>query len=124
MAKADKGKTIVIINNTEYNKKTLDFINTNEIMKLTKDPTKTFHKKAMETIKQCQLIINKNQTKYLIQKKPQAPTLKAQIKLHKTGMPIRPVINNINAPTYKLANFLAKSISSYLPLQHQYNVKN
>ena len=45
MAKADKGKTIVIINNTEYNKKTLDFINTNEIMKLTKDPTKTFHKK-------------------------------------------------------------------------------
>ena len=123
MAKADKGKTIVIINNTEYNKKTLDFINTNEITKLTKDPTNTFHKKVTETIKQCQLIINKNQTKYLIQKKPQAPTLKAQIKLHKTGMPIRPVINNINAPTYKLAKFLAKSITSYLPLQHQYNVK-
>ena len=93
-------------------------------MKLSKDPTKTFHKKVIETIKQCQLIINKNQTKCLIQKKPQAPTLKAQIKLHKTGMPIRPVINNINGPTYKLAKFLAKIITSYLPLQHQYNIKN
>jgi thermostable 8-oxoguanine DNA glycosylase len=83
-----------------------------------------FHKKVVESIKQCQLIINKNQTKYLAQKKTQAPTLKAQIKLHKTESPIRPVVNNIKAPTYKLAKFLAKNITSYLNLQHQYNAKN
>jgi len=30
-----------------------------------------------------------------MQKKPQPPTLKAQLKLQKPGNPIRPIINNI-----------------------------
>ena len=34
-----------------------------------------------------------------MQKKPQPPTLNTQIKLRKTGKPIRLVIKNINAPT-------------------------
>ena len=93
ITKADKGKTIVIIDNIEYNKKTLEFINNNSILKLNKDPTNNFQKKIIETLKQCQLIINKNQIKHLIQRKPQAPTLKAQIKLHKIGTPIRPIVN-------------------------------
>jgi hypothetical protein len=41
--------------------------------------------------------------KFLTQKKASPPTLKAQLKLHKTDIPIRPVINNRTAPAYKLA---------------------
>ena len=60
--------------------------------------------------------------KYLLQKKPQAPTLKAQIKIHKPGNPIRPVINNMNAPAYKISKYLVKK--ECLKLEHQFTKKN
>jgi hypothetical protein len=34
-------------------------------------------------------------------KDPTPPTLKAQLKIHKPGIPIRPVVNNRTAPAYK-----------------------
>jgi hypothetical protein len=45
-------------------------------------------------------------SKYMTQMKPQAPCLNALIKTHKVDKPIRLVINNIHAPSYKLAKFL------------------
>ena len=55
---------------------------------------------------------------------PKAPELKAQIKLHKPGNPIRPTVNNTGAPNYKLARFLPKSLKAYIQLKHQYKVVN
>jgi len=39
-------------------------------------------------------------------------------------MPIRPVINNINAPAYNLAELLNKQLHILLPLPNIYTVKN
>ena len=50
------------------------------------------------------LFTDKHKIKYLAHKKPLPPKLKAQLKLHKPDIPVRPVINNMNAPTYKLEN--------------------
>jgi hypothetical protein len=44
--------------------------------------------------------------------------------LHKQGNPIRPVVNNINEPAYKLAKYLAKTLQEHIQLKYQYNVKN
>jgi hypothetical protein len=52
--------------------------------------------------------MHKNQIKHHIQKKPRLPFLKAQIKIHKPDNPIRPVVNNICAPAYKVSKFMAK----------------
>jgi len=41
-----------------------------------------------------------------MQKNPTPPKLNARIKIHKPNNPIRPVVNNINAPTYKIAKKL------------------
>ena len=48
---------------------------------------------------QCTGIIDKRKHKYIICMKPSTPQLKAHIKTHKEGMPIRPVVNNVNAPS-------------------------
>jgi hypothetical protein len=56
--------------------------------------------------------------------KPGAPTLNALIKLHKDNEPIRPVVNNIHAPTYKLAKFFRKWLSETLQLSNTYTVYN
>jgi hypothetical protein len=99
----DKDKTIVIIDSDKYSKKVHTFLTENNFHTIKKIPTDKDQKQLLKILQQCNLIIDKKQIKYLMQKKPQPPTLKAQIKLHKLGNPIRQVINNINVPTYKIA---------------------
>jgi len=124
ITRADKGKTTVIIDIGDYNNKTLDFINSNNFKTLNIDPTNKFQKNVKESLIQCNIVISKKQVKYLTQNKPHAPKLKAQLKLQKQGNPIRPVVNNINAPAYKLAKFLTKTLKEYIILKYQYNVIN
>ena len=69
-------------------------------------------------------VFHKEQYKYLTVRNPNPPTLKAQIKLHKDGNPIRPVINNIHAPSYKAARRLNKILQQCLNLGNQYTVVN
>ena len=64
------------------------------------------------------------ETKHLMQKNPQPSTLKAQLKLHKPGNPIRPVINNMTATSYKIAIHINNKINGYLCFNNRYNVKN
>ena len=59
-----------------------------------------------------------------ITKKPLPPTLKEQLKLHKPDIPIRPVNNNMNAPTYKIAKYLIRLLNRHLTPKNQYNVQN
>ena len=66
------------------------------------DPTQKFQRTVQNTLKQCKNIIDPIKIKQVHQMNPQAPKLKAKIKIHKPEAPIRPVINNTNAPTNKL----------------------
>ena len=78
----------------------------------------------MKTLQQSDLIINKKEIKHLMQKNPKTPTLKAQLKIHKLGKPSRPVINNMNAPSYKITKHQVNKLNGCLRLSNQYNVKN
>jgi hypothetical protein len=104
IVRADKGKTMVIINSDEYSKKVHTFLTENNFHTLQENPTKD-HKQLLKTLQQCNLSIDKKQMKYLTQKEPQLPTLKVQIKLYKPSSPIRSIISHTNA-TYKLAKHL------------------
>lgn len=57
-------------------------------------------------------------------KKPTSPTLKAQLILHKPNMPIRTVIKNMNAPTYKLAKHLIRMLIEHITLNNSFIVTN
>jgi hypothetical protein len=56
--------------------------------------------------------------------KPTAPNLNAYIKAHKWGEPLRPVINNIQAPPYRTAKFLNKKLQNLINLPNTYTTKN
>jgi hypothetical protein len=58
--------------------------------------------KQIQDFKSCSNITNTQMKKQFIQISPKAPKLMAQIKLHKNKMPIRTVVNNIDASSYKL----------------------
>jgi len=102
----------------------LTFLTTNNFLTLPRDPTDRYQKLIHKTMQACNLIINKQQIKYLTQKKPSPPILKAQLKLHKTDIPIRHIINNRSAPSYKLAKHLTKILNQYITLNNHYNVIN
>jgi len=50
--------------------------------------------------------------------------LKAQLKLHKPNIPIRPVVNNRTAPSYKIAKKLNNILKQHLNLDNSYTVEN
>jgi len=84
ITQADKGKMIVILNSNEYSEKVHFFLTANNFNILTKDLTEKFHNVVHRTMQKSNLIIDKKQIKFLTQKKASLPTLKAQLKLHKT----------------------------------------
>jgi hypothetical protein len=94
------------------------------MLQLPKDPTNHYQKQLLQTIQKCTSIIHKGQVKYLTQMKPIARRLEALIKTHKPNNPIRPVINNIGAPSYKLAKFLNNRLHHLINLPYTYTVKN
>ena len=61
---------------------------------------------------------------HLTQKNTAPPTLKAQLKLHKPDIPIRPVVNNRTAPSYKAAKKLNNILKQHLNLENLYTVEN
>lgn len=55
---------------------------------------------------------------------PQAPSFKGLPKLHKEGLPIRPLVNFISAPSYKLTKKLDKLPRQHLTVGNSHSFKN
>jgi hypothetical protein len=55
--------------------------------------------------------------------KPMAPKLNVYIKTPKENEPIRPVVNNIDAPAYKTAKDLNNKLNGLINLPHTYTTK-
>jgi len=90
IAKADKGKTIVIIHTQDYTNKVYTFLTENNFCTIPQDPTKKYLAIILKTLQ-------------LIQKNPTPATLNMLLKLHKPVILIRLVFNNVGAPSYKTA---------------------
>jgi len=124
LVKANKGRTTVIIYKEQYTNKIHNFLTENNIQPLHKNPINKDCKHIQEILQQNNLIFNKRQVKYLLPKNPTPPTLNAQLKLHKPNKPIRPVVNNKNAPTYKTAKKPNDILKQCLCLDNPYNTIN
>jgi hypothetical protein len=109
---------MVIIDKNKLDEKINDFVTENQIHTLNKDPTKMYLKQMQQTIQKCN-IIQKQKHGSLLNIKPLAPQLKVYIKTHKSNYPIRSVINNIQAPTYKTAKFMSRKQQELLPLPYE-----
>jgi hypothetical protein len=124
IAQADKGKTTVIIHKQDYHNKVHNFLLENNFQPLPNDPIKKDKALITKILRQCHLIIPKTHIQHLTQKHPAPPSLKAQLKLHKPGIPIRPVVNNRTTPSYKVAKKLNGILKQHLNLDNLYTVNN
>ena len=115
ITRADKGKTTVIIYTFDYNH---TFLSDNNFC------TRYDHRTIQKTLQECDRIIDRKQIKFLTQKNQTPPTLNALLKLHKADIPIRPVVNNRNAPAHKTTRWLNTILNNHLHLNNHYNTIN
>lgn len=105
--KADKGGVIVIMNKKDYDKNMLDHLNNNGCYTILK---KNPIGKVSKIIKGLIKASNEHNTKNLIETNPYTPRIYGAPKIHKEGVPIRPIVNTICGPTYHLAKYLPKKL--------------
>lgn len=60
----------------------------------------------------------------MIESNPSAPKFKCQVKIQKEGLPIRPIVSFINAPSYKLSKDISKIVKETYQYGEKYSVKN
>ena len=118
---ADKGNATVIMDRVEYSNKLADLIGNSA--KVKKDHT-------LKTERNLSQILGKNkylipQTKYgqLIQYDSKLPHIYGLPKIHKDGIPLRPIVSNRGSACHPLSRFLVEIISPLTGKSSSY-VKN
>jgi hypothetical protein len=80
VTKADKNKAIVVIKRETLDQKIHTFLQENDITQINKDPTEVYQRQIQQALQECNLVIEKERGKYLINKKPAVPKLNTYIK--------------------------------------------
>jgi hypothetical protein len=123
MLKQYKNYNTCLLNKDVLEQKVMAFIQENHITRPNKDPTDLFKKQIQQALQKCSTLVQKSKHRYLMNIKHTAPSLSANIKTHKQDEPKRPVINNIQAPSYRTAKLLNKKFQSQIDLQNTYTTK-
>ena len=122
--KADKGNTVVAIKRDEYISKTLQFLDPKQFKIIKRDPTELYQKFVNSIIINCKSLFNDRDLRLLSIMNPQAPKMYSLIKLHKTGLPIRPVVSFFSAPSYKVSKKLIDLIKNYTCFSSKFQIIN
>jgi hypothetical protein len=91
--KADKGNSMVILHETNYNNKVHNFIANNNFTLVPQDTNKRLQRIVRTAINECKDIIPKEAKWKYVPLKPTAPKIRGLIKIHKEDFSIRPVVN-------------------------------
>jgi hypothetical protein len=110
ITQADKGNSTVVLDKQEYEEKLVRVTETETFMKLKKDPTEAEARKVTKLLTECEKRgeISREERLRLTVKAPRCPVLFGLPKLHKEGVPLRPIVSFIDSPTYLLAKELAR----------------
>ena len=125
---ADKGASLVIMDRTEYNKKTEELLNTGTYKKIPQDPTKKKKNKLISILKNIKAAGGLNEETYRRLYPTAAVPSKfyGLPKIHKPGIPLRPIVSSIGAATYNTAKELAKILKPLVGMSahHVHNTRD
>ena len=120
--KADKSPIYVLRDRDEYLKKLNVILSDKEKFKLiTKNPCEGLKQKANSLITALNAAVGDIHLQKIVGDYDPG-YIYGNVKTHKSGNPLRPIISQIPTPTYNLAKSLNKIISPYIP--NQYTIKS
>lgn len=109
---ADKGNATVVLNKHDYDTKIRTLLDDATYRKIPKDPTTKIERRTTLLINESKL--SEPIRKSLKPKESHPPRLYGLPKIHKTNIPLRPIVSAINSPTYRLARYLASELKPLL----------
>ena len=120
--RADKSAIYVIMNKSEYLHKVKDLLkDTSKFKQISNNPTERLKQEANKVIEALNAASDDIKLPKIIGDFQPGYTY-GNVKIHKDGYPLRPIISQIPTPTYNLAKSLNKIISPFIP--SKYTVKS
>ena len=127
--KQDKGRGVVVIGKHKYIEKCMSFLTTKQFKQVDSDPTKTLESKVQRSLRKLKSKLSPYEYKKLYPTGSSPGKFYGTAKWHNLpangkiyGLPIRPIVSNINTATYQLAKHLSKVLS---PLREsEQNIKS
>ncbi|XP_058840547.1 uncharacterized protein LOC131696034, partial [Topomyia yanbarensis] len=121
---ADKGNRTVIMYKHEYDRKMTLLLNEPNYRVVSKDPTPSVQRQTNSLITRLLnlKLINSQTSIRLKSTTSVCPRIYGQPKAHKPNLPLRPVVPNITAPTYKLSKYIANILKR--SQQSEYNISD
>ncbi|XP_075980176.1 uncharacterized protein LOC142979382 isoform X1 [Anticarsia gemmatalis] len=107
--KADKGNATVVMNTTDYQQKVRDLLCDNKVYKpVSYNPTTRVTRRIRTLIQDNKDLFTEDEYERLYKPKShQPPKLYGLPKIHKSNVPLRPIVSQIASPTYDLAKYVA-----------------
>jgi hypothetical protein len=106
---ADKGNATVVLNTSNYKQKIASLLEDPVYRKLTKDPTDTIERKTTSLLRKSSL--TEGTRRQLSPAGSRPPTMYGLPKIHKDGVPLRPIVSNIGTPMYQLSKHLSRILN-------------
>ena len=125
--KADKGNATVVMNTEDYEKKVNSLLSdecTYEKLPTRPNPVNQITTRINQYVWNLYRNekINKKCYYYLRCSNAITPRFYGLPKIHKSSVPLRPIVSFVNSPTYNLSKFLSRVLSSLL--KNNYSVRN
>ena len=116
MTQADKGGCVIIMDSSEYLRKLNDLLADAETYVKKEDGfgAKQSKKNQQKCAKDPEKIRRGKKLIHLLEEAPKSPKLKGLPKVHKDGIPMRPIISGVGSAPHKIARVLAKPLSKAL----------
>ncbi|KAG8239039.1 hypothetical protein J437_LFUL018288 [Ladona fulva] len=118
---ADKGNATVLLPTKLYEEKMEKLLDDRTYRIISRDPTDSLVKKTTALLKKSG--IPDETIRSLRPQSPVSPRLYGLPKIHKEGVPLRPIVSAINSPTHLLAKYLARLLTPHVG-ESNHHVKN
>jgi Reverse transcriptase (RNA-dependent DNA polymerase) len=115
---ADKGNATVVMEEVEYKEKIAALLTDDTYTRCRKDPTSRINKEVRAAVKA--LRVPKKEEFRLINSDPRPPRLYGLPKIHKTGVPLRPIVSAVGSPTHPAARYVANLLQPFSGLVDSY----
>ena len=123
---ADKGGGVIVMDKSDYDAKMQDLLSDPETYK--KIETGTIRCQSVEFNKKTRKILRSStrgrQLQHLLEETPVAPKMRGLPKVHKPGVPMRPITSGIGSAPHRLAKVLAKPLTQLLGTVNDSHLKN
>ncbi|PNF20263.1 hypothetical protein B7P43_G15436 [Cryptotermes secundus] len=109
--RVDKGNCTVVLDESKYKDKLNTLLGSGFYETLPKDPIAKVERKVQKLLSKYKTTLPTDLKHKLTSCPSKPPHLHGLPKIHKAGIPLRPIINSIGSPCYTLAGFLHRILS-------------